>query len=356
MKYKIILDKKIWLLLLFSINIMAIIIRYMFLTDKFFNDSLDIISIERSMDLINLTESGSFIFAAKIFYYINFFEIDNLLEWSIYISIIFFLIKYSIFKNIKKIEVLNFFILLIGIFLWYLFAVGITKEIIQTVFYLMMYFFINNDNIFKFAKRKIFVCIIILGISAIVFREYYILIAFFSLIIYLINIFVRKRQLNGISNYIYMMVLFLFYLYIFLILISYVFPFQYERIINLRVEEYKYLLDMGTNSFIDNIILGNNIYIYILNYIINYFRLLIPIELIFIGKIYYIPYIIYQCMFTYIYIKNICNLNNINDKKFVSIIFLTSFIFVSVIIEPDFGSWIRHQSACYMLLIILLKD
>lgn len=356
MKYKIILDKKIWGLLLILISIMSISIRYIFLTDKFFFDSLSLLSIEKNFSLTGSVESGAFGVTAMLFSYINFFDFKSLFEWSVFITIIFGIINFILLRKIYIIELKNFIVILIGLFLWYLFAAGITKEVIQTLFYFFIYFFIVNNSIFKSIYSKVIIGIIILWISSICFREYYILTAFFSGIVYLIYYFIRKKHIEGLKGYVFSMIVFLIVLVIFLNIAEVISFEEYSMIINLRSGTYQYLMEAGTDSFIDNIIEGDGIYIYVLNYIINYFRLLLPIELLFGGKIYYISFVIYQIAFTCYYIKNICNLTKIDNEKFICMIFLTSFIMVAAMMEPDFGSWLRHQSACYMLFLSILKN
>lgn len=356
MKYKIILDKKIWGLFLIFISIISISIRYVFLTDKFFLDSVALLSMEKNFSLTGSIESGTFGVTAMLFSYINFFDFKSLLEWSVFITIIFGIINFILLRKIYIIELKNFIVILIGLLLWYLFAAGITKEVIQTLFYFCIYFFIVNNRIFKSIYSKVIIGIIILWISSMCFRDYYILTAFFSGIVYLIYHFIRKKHIEGLKGYVFSIIVFLIVLVIFLNIAEVISSEEYSMIINLRSGAYQYLMEAGTDSFIDNIIEGDGVYIYILNYIINYFRLLFPVELLFGGKIYYIPFVIYQIAFAYYYIKYIFNLNKINNEKFICIIFLTSFIMVSTMMEPDFGSWVRHQSACYMLFINLLKN
>lgn len=356
MEYKVILDKKIWGLFIILISILSISIRYVFLTDKFFFDSLGLLSLERDFSITGNLQEGSFGVTAMLFSYINFFDFKSLLEWSIYIIIVFGIINFILLRKIYIIELKKFIILLIGFLLWYLFAAGITKEVVQTLFYFCIYFFIANNMFFKSVYSKVIVGIIILFISSICFREYYILTAFFSGIIYLIYYFLKKKNIEGLKGYIFSIIMYLIVLVLFLIIAEVIFPEGYSAIVTLRSVGYQYLIETGTDSFINNIIEGDNIYIYILNYIINYFRLLLPIELLFGGKIYYIPFVIYQIAFTYYYIKNICNLTKIDNEKFICMIFLTSFIMVATMMEPDFGSWLRHQSACYMLFFSILKN
>ncbi len=71
-----------------------------------------------------------------------------------------------------------------------------------------------------------------------------------------------------------------------------------------------------------------------LNYSINTLRLLFPIELLVKG-IKYFPYVIFQIWFT----KKLWNWKNIKSDK---VILLYSFILISGVFEPDFGSFLRH--------------
>lgn len=356
MKYNVILNKKIWVLFIIFISLISISIRYIFLTDKFFFDSLALLALERDFSITGNFQDGSFGVTAMLFSYINFFNFKSLLEWSVYITVIFGIINFILLRKIYIIGLKKFIILVIGLLLWYLFAAGITKEVVQTLFYFCIYFFIVNNTFFKSVYSKVIIGIIILVISSLCFREYYILTAFFSGIIYLIYNFVRKKAIKGFKGYLFFIIIYLIVLIFFLIIAESVFYEGYLAIVNLRSIGYQYLIEGGTDSFINNVVEGDGTFIYILNYIINYFRLLLPVELLFGGKIYYIPFVIYQTAFTYYYIKNICNLTKINSEKFICMIFLTSFIMVATMMEPDFGSWVRHQSACYMLFVSLLKE
>lgn len=356
MNYRIIINKKEWLLLLSLIAIVALCIRYNFLPEKFFYDSMRLIEIERMVIDNNSFEYGSFGSAAKFFFYINIFKIDTLIGWSIYITIILSIVNFLLLKNISNIKLINLIFILVILFLQYLFVAGITKEVLQSIFYIVIYIFIYNNTIFKSTLSKIIAGVAVLIISSVLFRDYYILVSFFSITTYIINEFIKRKNINGLKSLLISISYSIVVLYIFLLLSSFLFLNQYEAIINLRGIHYVKLLKASTDSFIGNIIDGNNMFAYLINYIINYFRLLVPIELFFKIKMYYIPYVIYQITWTIYYIKNMCNLSNIDENKYMSLVFLTSFILVSVMMEPDFGSWIRHQCSCYMFMITLLKS
>lgn len=353
MEKYIILNKKIWFIIIIIISLISVFLKILAI-DKFEFDSKNILDIEKSFRMVdNISISGSFESAGLIYYFINIFNLNSIEEWAIYISILFIFINFKIVENIKIIKVKNFLFLLISLFLWYIIAAGITKEVIQSIYFIIIYIIIKHKRITR--NYKCLFSVVLLCISAILFREYYVLVAFFTLIMYIIYINLRKKVYSKKKMYIISQLYIFFVIGIFLFIISYIFPEEYERIIYLRSLGYAYLEEVGTDSLIKNLIDGDNIYIYIINYIINYIRILIPIDLVIIGKLYYIPFIIYQIILVYFYIKNISIIKVLDDNKFLSITIMTAFFMVSAFMEPDYGSWIRHQTACYYLIVLLLE-
>lgn len=357
MTYKIRLDKKVWLCIILIISLISLAIRYTIFTEKFFVDGLKILSMERNLNITGSlpSEDGSYQSAAIFFHYINFFDLDSFIQWSIYISIIFLFINFYLVKDIKLIELKKFLLLITGLFLWYLFSAGITKEVVQSLFFIIIYMVICNNKI-KYKWIKFLIGIIIIYFSSILFREYFILMAVFAIYIYIISIILKKKKISSKYYFIWMTIFSILLVSFFLFIISIILPEEYTFIMILRTDYYyTQMMEVGTDSLITALVPGESLFIYIVNYIITYFRLLIPIELLFNIKIQYIPFVIYQLSFTYYYIKNISMLNTLNDKKFITIVFLSAYIFVSAIMEPDFGSWVRHQTAIYFLMLILLK-
>ncbi|MBM6651307.1 hypothetical protein [Megamonas funiformis] len=353
MERYIILNKKIWFFIVFIISLLGVFLKLLMI-DKFIFDSETVLAFEQYFRATeSFVVSGSFEFAGFIYYFINIFNLNNIEEWVIYIAVLFMFINFFVVKNIKRIKLKNFLFLLMCLLLWYLIVAGITKEVIQSVYFIIIYIIIKYLKIKPFFKM---ICsVIVIYISSILFREYYILIAFFSLILYIFYDNLRKKKYNKKKTYIISQLYGILLVVIFLFAISYIYPKEYEIIIYLRSLGYAYLENIGTDSLIKNLIDGDNIYIYILNYIINYIRFSIPIDLFVIGKIYYIPFIIYQISILYFYTKNIAIIGRLNDEKFLSLIIITAFFLVSVFMEPDYGSWIRHQTACFYLVILLLE-
>ena len=347
-KYIIKLDWKFWSLILLIITILSINIRYILMSDKFFIDSSMLLYIEQTE---KYTE-GSFGRAARFFKIINFFDLNTLFEWSIYICVVYFFLNLFILKDVKKIRIEKLLFLILGVFLWYLFPAGITKEVIQSLFYIMILYICKNRTFFKRVWIKLFFGAFTLFVCSLTFRAYYILTAVFSITIFIalkiIKYFKMKRNKAVFSFF----ALSLMSVFLFMLIIQLFFPTEFNQVIFLKSIKYQYLV-ASTDSFINDIIANSsaNIFIYMINYCTNCIRLLFPVELLMIGKIYYIPFIAYQLMFLGNYIDFIKNHMFINEKKMLIFSFITSFITVGAMMEPDFGSWARHQSVILPLVI-----
>lgn len=346
MRTLLIIRPSVWGVILTLQMLLALGIRYSIFTEKFFIDSLKILSITQSGYLYE----GSFYTAARFFSSINFFNVDTLLGWSVYIMLIFFFINIYILKDIRKINISVFFLLILGVFLWYLFAAGITKEVVQTVFYISIYFFCVRNIFVKQIFGRVLIGVFILLICALFFREYYILTAFYSLVLYFAFKLVTISRLQKYNPVILLMCVCVVVWFAVLLGAKTFFEPYYDLIINLRSTNYFALQD-NTDSFIMDLVENASGYIsvYIINYIVNFIRLMFPFELLLIGKLYYIPFIIYMVFLSVFLYKKTKNITELNRSQLVSLIFIWSFLVVSPTMEPDFGSWARHQSVCWML-------
>lgn len=243
-----------------------------------------------------------------------------------------------------------------SIFLWYLFSAGITKEVLQGVFYLAIYFFCIKNRLIKSKLVKVLLGAGILALSAFSFREYYILTAFFSVIVYLIFSLIRGTFLKKYNSFALSVLFFLAVLALFLVAAQVIFPREFDMIVGLRSIQYSYLAD-DTDSFIGDVIdnSGGSIALYIANYCLTFARLLFPVELLVLAKPHYFPFLLCQIMFSCFWLAAMKNLKALDDEKFMSLVFITSFLIVSAMMEPDFGSWARHQSVCWMIMLSLLN-
>ncbi len=342
------ISKNILLLLIMILWETIIIKSLMFkiLPTKYFLDSLRIIDIMNG----SVMTDKSYTFAANFFKNINIFGITTLEGWSYFLTPIFMLIiLYEISKN-KKYSLTNIAFIIMSVAFLNIYILGIGKDIIQFLFFLVIYIILRS----KFNNRiKLIFIIWVLLFEAFNFRIYYAIMAlligtFYFIYNYLIT---KKRKKIGGRKIVILLVV-IFFIQIFLI--SLLSPSNYQSIIYARSS-----VNIARQSIVDvktmiNDIFGlnKNLIIFIGNYLINFIRILIPIELLFKG-IKYIPFIGYQVYISYNLFK-ICK--NIDNKNLLWIATILSYIMVAIIFEPDFGSFIRHESALFLILQYIILN
>lgn len=320
--FEIELDKNlyvsIWSMILILQGIFIYNIERIF-SEKYFFDSYRIINAISKNDYSYLDKS--YTLTAKIFSIFNF---NSLREYNMACYLLFFLFFiWYLYKNYSlKLGDLLFNFTYIFLASVYLIRPG--KEFLQFILLAFCYKFEQLSPIFLIIGGVLFrIYLIIQGLIFILIKFY----------------FKRKKKILWL----------IFFLVVFLV-ITLRFPKLIEKIL-VEVRENVNKGRQGSEnakSIINSLIEKDGVWYAYLNYIINTIRLLFPIELIF-RNIKYFPYVIFQFWLTkklWQWRKNI-----LNDK----VILLYSFILVSGIFEPDFGSFLRH-TVPYLIFILSIME
>ena len=327
-------------LLVVSITLIVQIFILPLLPEKYFFDSNNILKIVDGQNT-NVWNDKSFIFVSEIFKSINIFNITTFTGWAIPFSIIGALILLAYFNNYKNYSIHELLIISIAIVFSNIYLFRISKDIIQWIFWLLITIcLINYKN-----RNSIIVISLLFIFESLLFRAYYIGILILAILILATNNVKNKKKLYkailalGIVSIIGLLVL------------DKVDHQLYLRIINIRTTlNQSRLDDPNAVTAINDIIRTDNIFTYLINQIINIARYLFPIELFTKGIMYW-PFIYFQAYITVSIIKNLKRNNTNKDKRFMTIqAICLSFIIISAIFEPDFGSVIRHEAAAFPII------
>lgn len=321
-------------------------LQYQILPDKFFYDSSKILNSLYYPTIID----SSYQYAVNFFKAINFMHFTTLQQWSVLITIVFLpIIVFFLIKN-NKYNFHQFLFVIASVALLDIYVFNISKDILQFLYFLVIYLILKL-NIKNFTK--LILCCLVLLYEALNFRLYYAIMAMIMVTIYFIyNIFLKNKKIN-IKKVILILFVFIFAFLVEVFFVKLISYSHYESILSAR-----FRVNINRQGSLDavtiiNDLLGKNtsFIIFSVNYIINFVRLNIPIELLFKG-IKYIPFVVYQI---YILIQVIINLKKINYNNLLWLDVVISFIMISVIFEPDFGSFLRHESALMLILLELSK-
>lgn len=347
---KFIINRRVFIMLFIIILETFLIktIQFKILPEKYFYDSNRILDL--SNGVASVTDK-SYSFAAKFFKTINIFDFKTLNQWSYFIASISMILIVIVLSKNKKISLKNLLFVIASVALLNIYVFNISKDFIQFLFFFLIFIILKSNKLSN--KKKLILSSLIFLLEAYGFRIYYVLMSMIMITIY----FIYEKMINGkkinkkkVLNILGLSLL-LFFIEVFMVqLIS---TDNYNSISNAR-----YISNASREASLDAVTIINDIFgrntsfiKFILNYVINFVRMLIPIELITKG-IKYIPFIFYQLFITLTIFKTSTKLN---DKNVMWLITVISFVMISVIFEPDFGSFIRHESALFLILFEMNK-
>ena len=338
------------LLIIFVVIIETIFIKllmYDTLPQKYFYDANHILNV---MNNIGLTDK-SYTYTANVFNFLNIFGLSDIKAWGYLISIIFLpVIIFGIAQN-KEYNNFQLIFIISSIALLNIYVFGLSKDIIQFTYFLAIFFVLKSSKLSNL-KKVILICFILLY-EALNFRVYYAIMAMLVVTIYYIYLtFINGKKVNKRTFKKIILIAFLaFFLETFVVqLIS---SENYDSILNARYSVNIFRQDGTDSNTLINDLLGRNTnyFIFMGNYFINAIRLMFPIELFLKGPKQGI-FAIYQ-IFISICLIRACR--KINIKNCLWIITVISFFMISFIFEPDFGSFVRHETAMFLILLEVLN-
>lgn len=291
----------------------------------------------------------SYSFTADFYKNIDFLKLTNIYEWSFLIGIIGFFIIYMIIKN-KQYSKMQKIYIISTVFLLNIYTFVLSKEFIQTLFFLLIQLIIISR--IKRNKKNIIILIIFL-LEALLFRVYYFIIGSIFFLLSADN-FIKKKNTKN-KSFVYVAIASVLLLTIEAFVLSKISSENYQSLIEARSSaNVGRIGDLDAASIINNILPNSNIFYFFINTIINSIRLLIPIELVTKG-FFYIPFILYQIYITTQLVKYLRNAKNemlIGDERIdTMLIVVISFLVVSAVFEPDFGSFIKHEAALFIFIL-----
>ena len=101
---------------------------------------------------------------------------------------------------------------------------------------------------------------------------------------------------------------------------------------------------------------SDNLPLFLANYGVNAARMLVPVELLTKGM-QYIPFLFFQLAVTVYLAGLFVHVDEIEDEnQFLALSIFLGYFLASAIFEPDFGSWVRHESATFPVLHLLVMS
>ncbi len=342
-------NKDTVILLLIPVAIIAKMIEHLVLPFKYFYDSTRMLN--QTLESSKGDWGGNYEFTANIFAKLNIFHFTTLLQWSLLIGIIFNILLIIAMLRVKSMDMIQciFVLMCVGLCNIYVFNLG--KDIIQFFLFALCYIIISNELLPNWIKTV--GCALVFYWESTFFRNYYIIMAAFTIGVYIIVKVLRVRKIQlKVKNIIFLLIIIYMMMYVFLNIARIAMPEEYNDI--LTCKKGTEVMTASTMIY-DEIDYGNNINLYMLNYIINSVRMLFPLELL-TGGVFYIPFFAFQALLLYYMYKNIKNIHRISENNIIALTVFIAFFMGSVLFEPDFGSFARHEAAAFPVIMLFALD
>ena len=348
--YKKLVLSSLWLVLMF-----AKVIQFTVLPEKYFYDSKNILA--NSIQMTNSIDSA-YRCAATIFKTINIFGFNSLIEWAIFLTVVFMPTIYGLVKkNVDKLNLYDFCFVEASILLLGIYVLNISKDIIQFTIFTILYILLVTKRIKK-DRTRLILCSVLFVCESLIFRSYYILAAVFSVLLYFMMVVTNKKR-NKKRNILLTFSMIILILTGFMMAARMIMPQEYSKLISVRYATNFYRegsMDAVTqiNDLIPTFNQSLSLIIWVANYIINSIRMMFPVELIVKG-IKYWPFVIYQVFVTFYLFRSIKEIDIKTEERsrLVGLCVIAAFFLTSFVFEPDFGSWVRHETTAFPLMMFV---
>lgn len=336
-------DTILILMMIFPMAIIAKVIQYTMMgTENFI--IMDYILKYLRTDTLPLDKS--FAFPIQVYRMVSFLPFNNNLEWSVFFTAIFSVIIFIILLNYKKFNIKQYIFIFASLFIIDLTVLNMNKDLIQLSTMIVIFGIIRSKqkNIFKVIEISM-----IFFVESLLFRAYYILIAGFVVMIYFIMKYIVGLKKIERKNTVKAIIITMIFMFIGIYITKYISYSAFDTLINRRDVLNSDSITAATK--IVDLIRGTGYKYFIINYVINFFRIAFPIELLFKG-VQYIPFVIYQLFITINIYKLV---KKINKYNIVLISLLLAYYLTLTASESDFGTLVRHQSILLFLYLDMLK-
>lgn len=345
-------NRDITLLLIAPTAILAKIIYMYFLPSKYFFDSWRMIDMLVNGEKSTIAWSG-YQQAVDFHKAINIFHFNTINQFSTFYGLIMTIVIMFIVSKAKEMDFMDslFTLMATGVLNIYVFCIN--KEMIQILYFILIYIIITSP--IKNTMLKLIGCVAVYYWESTSFRSYYIIMAAMSVLLYFVFTWLKRR--NKVTKLMIVTTVIICFVGIFAFFYasSFVAHDDYIEALNVRDSSTSTIREQGgANSAIYNPIeVNGNLGVFMIDYVINAFRMMIPIELL-LKSPGYAPFFVYQIFILVYLFKALANIKTMDKKMVVALSCFVAYFFGSVVFEPDFGSWVRHEATTFPVFQLLV--
>lgn len=325
------------------------------LPEKYFLDSASILKIVNGDTIAYQNRDFTFQRTVDFYRILNIFGFTSLQEWSLFLGFVGTLLLIPLLLSLPNLTLFRSCLLIGFVALLNIYVFCLSKDFIQFLIFYLIFTCIRKG---KTVALPAVLSASVLLCEALFYRRYYVLIAVFF--VGYITVFKRAAQYcqrHGVKFEAGAILLMMCLLVLLLLgVASVVAPSQYSSLILVREKTNLYRVnDDNAQSVILNVLPGTDIISAFLNVSISAMRMMFPVEMLNRGSI-YIFFAVFQFLFAIIYVYCMNKISMSNTSMYLAFCLISAYLMVSFFFEPDFGSWVRHESCLVPILCVMLGD
>ena len=325
------------------------IVEELFLPEKYFYDSDRINLMVQDPDSKFAWNTGSYKVAADFFRKINVFDFTERIQWSILLGVVLTIATIILFKKCEGLDTKQIIFGSMCVALCNIYVFNISKDALQFGIFILIFIVVSIKKLPIWIKAL--AAGLLLYWESNVYKSYYIIMAFFFMVIFIAFsiIRVKKKRLRWFQYLVVVVGLFAM-VYVFLFSARALFPKDYDDIMDAR----NYSNQQGQTTVIQEPFEHNgNLNIFFTDYMIDSVRMMFPFELVQIGA-FYVPFFAFQVFLLFYLVRGIKYMDELDDKSFIGLCIYLAYFLGSVLFEPDFGSFVRHEAATLPVIILMV--
>jgi len=70
--------------------------------------------------------------------------------------------------------------------------------------------------------------------------------------------------------------------------------------------------------------------------------------------VFYLPFFLFQVFMLFYLVRGVKNMDELDDKSFIGLCIFLAYFLGSVLFEPDFGSFVRHEAATLPIISLMV--
>lgn len=282
--------------------------------------------------------------AIALFQILYQFGLDTYYLYEFFLTIIGNLLLFFLVIRCKtKYTCIQGIFLILSIMTLNIFSFNLAKEPVQFLYFVLLFTLFTKQ--YRSRTKLFILSMLLILFTALSFRMYYILIIYFSSIIYITSGLFNRINKTTLRIIILFVALTVAYMTL-LVILEQINPSASLEIVRVRFRE------SDAVTTIQMFFQSQDVSLYSIDYFLLFFRLLFPVELGVFG-IKYIVFAFVQLFFSVVYVSALKEWKSLDINRKISTIIFSGFLAMSAAFEPDFGSWIRHESVTVPLFLIM---